>query len=48
MAVAGGDDQPRVLRHLDADHLRDHPARFLGYSDNANLRLFLWTLGVVS
>jgi len=48
MAATGGDDQIRVLRHLDADRLRDDPARFFGYSDNDNLRLFLWNEGVVS
>lgn len=48
MAATGGDDQLRVLRHLDAERLREDPARFLGYSDNDNLRLFLWTAGLVS
>lgn len=48
LAATGGDDQLRVLRHLDADHLREHRARFFGYSDNDNLRLFLWNAGLVS
>ncbi|MFC6724527.1 S66 peptidase family protein, partial [Halobium palmae] len=48
MAVTGGDDQLRVLRHLDADVLREHPTRFYGFSDNDNLRLYLWNRGVVS
>lgn len=48
MAVTGGDDQIRVLRHLDPDVLKDNPKRFFGYSDNDNLRLLLWNLGLVS
>lgn len=48
LAATGGDDQLRVLSHLDVNHLRAHPARFLGYSDNDNLRLFLWNAGLVS
>lgn len=47
-AVTGGDDQLRVLRHLDREVLADNPTRFFGFSDNDNLRLLLWTLGVVS
>ena len=48
MAYAGGDDQIRVLRHLDGDALAADPTRFFGYSDNDNLRLFLWNRGIVS
>jgi len=48
MAYTGGDDQIRILRHLDGDVLAANPTRFLGYSDNDNLRLFLWNRGVVS
>lgn len=48
MAFTGGDDQIRILRHLDGDALAASPTRFLGYSDNDNLRLFLWNAGVVS
>lgn len=48
MATIGGDDQLRVLRHLDPEILRDHPTRFYGMSDNTNLALFLWTHGIVS
>lgn len=48
MAVTGGDDQLRVLGHLDADQLTETPKRFFGYSDNDNLRLFLWNHGIVS
>lgn len=48
IAYTGGDDQLRVLRHLDGDALAADPTRFFGYSDNDNLRLFLWTRGIVS
>ena len=48
MAYTGGDDQIRVLRHLDGDALTANPTRFFGYSDNDNLRLFLWNCGIVS
>lgn len=48
MAYTGGDDQLRVLRHLDGDILAANPTRFFGYSDNDNLRLFLWNHGIVS
>ncbi|KAB8196373.1 LD-carboxypeptidase [Nonomuraea phyllanthi] len=44
----GGDDQIKVLRHLDADLLRAHPKPFFGISDNTNLCNFLWNLGIVS
>jgi len=48
MAATGGDDQLRVLKHLDREVLRENPTRFFGYSDTDNFRLFLWNLGIVS
>ncbi|ELZ10310.1 S66 family peptidase [Natrialba aegyptia] len=48
IAVIGGNDQIRVLEHLDPDVLRENPTRFYGYSDNTNLALYLWNLGIVS
>jgi len=48
IATIGGFDQIRVLEHLDADVLREHPTRFFGSSDNANLAGYLWNNGVVS
>lgn len=48
LSVTGGDDQLRVLKHLDPDRIARNPTRFFGYSDNDNLRLFLWRLGIVS
>lgn len=47
-ATIGGDDQIRVLSHLDGDVLRDHPTRFFGMSDNTCLAAVLWQEGVVS
>ncbi|UVE50582.1 LD-carboxypeptidase [Haloferax larsenii] len=48
IAATGGDDQIRLLKHLDPDRLTASPTRFYGYSDNDNLRLFLWNHGIVS
>lgn len=47
-ATIGGDDQLRVLDHLDPAVMREHPTRFFGMSDNTNLALYLWTHGIVS
>ncbi len=48
IATIGGNDQIRMLRHLDPELLREHPTRFFGWSDNTNLCLLLWNLGIVS
>lgn len=48
MAVTGGDDQIRMLSHLDPDPLTESLKRFFGYSDNDNLRLFLRNHRIVS
>jgi len=47
-ATIGGEDQLKVLAHLDAELLARHAKPFFGYSDNTNLHLFLWNLGIVS
>ncbi|MFC7142213.1 LD-carboxypeptidase [Halosimplex aquaticum] len=47
-ATIGGDDQIRVLKHLDGDVLRRNPTRFFGMSDNSCLASYLWTHGIVS
>ena len=44
----GGEDEIKVLRHLDPEVLASNPKPFFGYSDNTNLHLFLWNLGLVS
>jgi muramoyltetrapeptide carboxypeptidase LdcA involved in peptidoglycan recycling len=48
IANIGGHDQITMLPYLDGDVLREHPTRFYGYSDNTNLSMFLWNLGIVS
>jgi muramoyltetrapeptide carboxypeptidase LdcA involved in peptidoglycan recycling len=42
----GGEDQIKVLRHLDPAVLAGNAKPFFGYSDNTNLHLFLWNLTV--
>jgi muramoyltetrapeptide carboxypeptidase LdcA involved in peptidoglycan recycling len=44
----GGEDEIRVLPHLDAGLLRGNPKPFFGYSDNTCLLAYLWQLGMVS
>lgn len=44
----GGHDQIRILPYLDEDILRENPTRLYGWSDNTNLALYLWNLGIVS
>ena len=46
VAVIGGEDQIRVVPHLDADLLLADPKPFCGYSDNTNLLNWMWNLGV--
>ncbi len=48
MAVLGGDDQIRVIPHLDPDLVLADPKPFFGYSDNTNILNWLWSLGVAS
>src|SRR5215472_7530306 len=43
----GGEDEIRVLPHLDAGLLRANPKPFFGYSDNTCLLAYLWRLGNV-
>jgi muramoyltetrapeptide carboxypeptidase LdcA involved in peptidoglycan recycling len=48
LTTVGGNDQVRILRHLDADALRSNPTRFFGISDNTHLHTALRNAGVVS
>lgn len=48
IATIGGNDQLRILKHLDAEVLRNNPTRFFGISDNTNLIHYLWNQGIVS
>jgi muramoyltetrapeptide carboxypeptidase LdcA involved in peptidoglycan recycling len=47
MASIGGSDQLKVLRHLDPVVLQANPKAFFGHSDNTNLLLYLWNLGII-
>ena len=47
ISTIGGDDQIRVLPHLDRALIAAHPKPFFGYSDNTNLLAFLWNAGIV-
>lgn len=47
-ASIGGEDQIKVIRHLDDELLRANPKPFFGYSDNTNLLVHLDGLGVPS
>ncbi len=44
----GGDDQIKILKHLDAEVIAQNPKPFFGLSDNTNLCTYLWNLGIVS
>lgn len=46
LATIGGDDQITVIPHLDPAIVRADPKPFLGYSDNTNLLVWLWSHGV--
>lgn len=46
--VSGGEQELRVLKHLDPDVLKDNPTRFYGISDNTNIHTYLWNLGIQS
>ncbi|WP_412540566.1 LD-carboxypeptidase [Longispora sp. K20-0274] len=46
VATIGGEDQIKLLRHLDPELLRATPKIFIGYSDNTNFLNYLFTLGV--
>ncbi len=48
VASIGGEDELKVLAHLDQEVLAANPKPFFGYSDNTNLHLYLWNLGIVS
>ncbi|MFC7234323.1 S66 family peptidase [Halosegnis marinus] len=48
IAAIGGNDQIRVLKHLDPAAIRDNPTRFYGTSDNTSFAAFCRAQGVVS
>lgn len=44
--VSGGDEELRVLKYLEPERLKNNPARFYGISDNTNIHIYLWNLGI--
>ncbi len=48
IATVGGNDQIRILPHLNKEVIAANPKIFMGYSDCTNLHLFLWNLGIIS
>jgi muramoyltetrapeptide carboxypeptidase LdcA involved in peptidoglycan recycling len=44
----GGADRIKLLRYLDPELIRASPKPFFGYSDNTNLHMSLFNLGIVS
>src|SRR5262245_6587626 len=48
IATIGGEDELKVLAHLDPAPLVASPKPFFGYSDSTNLHVFLWNLGLVA
>ncbi len=43
----GGNDQIRILPHLNRRVISANPKPFFGYSDNTNLIAYLWNSGIV-
>ena len=48
LATTGGNDEIRILPYLDAKIIAHNPKIFLGYSDNTNIHLYLYNLGMIS
>jgi len=48
VAVTGGDEQIRMLKHLQPERLKENPTRFYGISDNTCLHTYLYNLGIQS
>lgn len=48
ISVIGGEEQIKILPYLNAETLRNNPKAFFGYSDNTNLCMYLWSLGIPS
>lgn len=46
--VSGGDEELRILKYLDPERLKNNPTRFYGISDNTNIHMYLWSLGIQS
>lgn len=48
IATIGGEDQLKILKYLDPEVIRKNPKIFLGFSDNTNLHIYLWNMGIIS
>jgi muramoyltetrapeptide carboxypeptidase LdcA involved in peptidoglycan recycling len=48
IATTGGLDEIRILPYLNKDIISQNPKMFLGYSDNTNIHLYLYNLGIIS
>lgn len=48
IASIGGEDQIKLLKHLDKQVFLDNPKPFFGFSDNTHLSNYLWNLGIPS
>ena len=48
IALTGGDEQIRMLKHLEPERLKKNPTRFYGISDNTNIHIYLWKHGIQS
>ncbi len=48
ICTIGGEDQIKLLKYIDPTVIKANPKIFMGYSDNTNIGLFLWNLGIVS
>lgn len=48
IATSGGYDEIRILPYLNKDIFVSNPKIFLGYSDNTNIHLYLYKLGIIS
>jgi len=46
VALTGGSEQIRMLKYLEPERLKQNPTRFYGISDNTNLHIYLWNLGI--
>ncbi len=42
----GGEDQIKLIKHLDLQVFLDNPKPFFGYSDNTHFVNYLWNLGI--
>ncbi len=44
----GGDDQIKLLKHLNPEIVKNNPKMFMGFSDATHFQLYRWNLDIVS